>query len=61
MSKFKIISTKKVDIKNGFKVGQIIEGEIKNAEFTDGTVGEILEVENNDCFLMSNQVEPVNS
>lgn len=61
MRKFKIIKTKKVDIKNGFKVGQIVEGEIFNVTFTDGETGEILRIKDNNCFIMSNQVELVNS
>lgn len=60
--KYRIIETAEVHDKNGFKVGQIIEGELfKNVEFSDAKNfrADVVIVKNSDFFFYYGNLEEV--
>lgn len=61
--KYRIIETAEVHDKNGFKVGQIIEGKLfKNVEFSDAKnfKVDVVIVKNSDFFFYYDNLEEVN-
>jgi formylmethanofuran dehydrogenase subunit E len=59
MKRYEVIKVDERDIKNGFCIGQILEGEIKTVDFPKPNEGnrEIFEPYNSESFLYSNQVK----